>query len=126
MSNLLEVFSTLEEFTLNHLTYVGNNSTLKVCGKNIIIFNLPNGISKCIGNVLYVPKLAKNLLLINQLIEQSFKIEFEATKYWLAFFNSNKVIIKVVQEGRLYKLVKLVQSLVAECSTKIKKNDLWH
>jgi hypothetical protein len=98
----------LEEFTLNHLIYVGNNSTLKVCGKNIIIFNFPNGISKHIGNVLYVPKLAKNLLLINQLIEQSFKVEFEATNYWLAFFDSNKVIIEVVQEGSLYKLVKIV------------------
>jgi hypothetical protein len=116
----------LEEFTLNHLIYVGNNNTLKVCGKNIIIFNLPNGISKRIENVLYVPKLVKNLLLINQLIEQSFKVEFEATKYWLAFFDSNKVIIEVVQEGRLCKLVKIAQSLIAECSTKIKKNDLWH
>jgi len=116
----------LEEFTLNHLIYVGNNSTLKICEKNIIIFNLLNGISKRIGDVLYVPKLAKNLLSINQLIEKSFKVEFEATKYWLTFFDSNKVITEVVQEGRLYKLVKVVQSLVAKCSTKIKKNYLWH
>jgi hypothetical protein len=66
------------------------------------------------------------MLLINQLIEQNLKVEFEATKYWLAFFASNKVIIEIVQEGRLYKLVKVAQSLVVECSTKIKKNDLWH
>jgi hypothetical protein len=30
-----------------------------VCGKCNIIFNLENGISKCIGDVLFVPKLAK-------------------------------------------------------------------
>jgi len=116
----------LEEFILNHKIYVENNSTFKLCGKNIIFFNLLNGISKRIGDVLYVPKLAKNLLSINQLIEKSFKVEFEATKYWLTFFDSNKVITEVVQEGRLYKLVKVVQSLVEECSTKIKKNDLMH
>jgi hypothetical protein len=33
-----------------------------VCGKGTIVFNLLNGISKCIGDVLYVPKLARNLL----------------------------------------------------------------
>jgi hypothetical protein len=86
----------LKEFTLNNKIYVGNNNTFKICGKNIIIFNLPNGISEHIGDVLYVPKLAKNLLSINQLIEQSFKVEFQATKYWLTFFDSNKVIIEVV------------------------------
>ncbi len=52
-------------------------STFNVCGKCTIIFNLPNGISKSIGNMLYVSKLAKNLLSISQLIEQGFKVEFE-------------------------------------------------
>jgi hypothetical protein len=51
-----------------------------VFGKDIIVFNLPNGIFKCIGDVLYVSKLAKNLLSINQLKEQGFKVEFETTK----------------------------------------------
>jgi hypothetical protein len=50
-----------------------------VCWKGTIVFNLPNMISKCIENVLHVPKFTKNLLLINQLIKQSFKVEFEAT-----------------------------------------------
>jgi hypothetical protein len=53
---------------------------LDVCGKNTIVLNLPNVISKCIENVLHVPKLTKNLLSINQLIKQSLKVEFKATK----------------------------------------------
>jgi hypothetical protein len=62
-----------------------------ICGKGTIIFNLPNGISKCIGNVLYVLKLTKQLLLISQLIEQIFKVKFEMTKCWLKFpINLNK------------------------------------
>jgi hypothetical protein len=47
--------------------------------EDTIIFNLPNGISKCIEDVSYVPNLTKNLLLISQLTKQSFKIEFKAT-----------------------------------------------
>jgi hypothetical protein len=54
-----EVFWTFEKFTLNHKVYLKDNSTLDVHGKGIIVFNLPNGISKCIENVLYVLKLAK-------------------------------------------------------------------
>jgi hypothetical protein len=57
-----------------------------------IVFNLPNEISKCIGDVLYVPKLAKNLFSLIQLIEYSFKVEFDATKCWLKYFYSNKMI----------------------------------
>jgi hypothetical protein len=56
-----EVFSTFEEFTLSHKIYLGDNSTLDVCKKSNIVFNLPN------GNMLYVPKLANNILSITQL-----------------------------------------------------------
>ncbi len=60
-----EVFSTFEEFSLNHKVYLGDDNMFDVCGKGNIVFNLPNEISKCIGNVLYVPKLKNNLLSIN-------------------------------------------------------------
>jgi hypothetical protein len=63
--NLKEVFSTFEEFTLNHKVYLENNNMLDVCGKDIIVFNLLNRISKCIGDMLYVPKLVRNLLSIS-------------------------------------------------------------
>jgi hypothetical protein len=35
------------------------------------------------------------------------------------------VIIEIVQEEKLYKLIGVVQSLVAKCSTKFQKNDLY-
>ncbi len=54
-----EVLSTFEEFTLNHKIYLRDNNIFDVCGKDTIVFNLPNRISKCVGDVLYVPKLAK-------------------------------------------------------------------
>ncbi len=98
-----EVFSTFEKNSLNHKVYLGDDNTFDVCEKGNIVFNLLNEISKCIGDVLYFPKLANNLLLVNWLIEQGFKVEFETTKCWLKSFNSNKVITKVIQEGRLYK-----------------------
>jgi hypothetical protein len=60
-----EVFSTFEEFTLSNKIYFRDNNMLNVCGKDTIVFNLPNRIFKCIGDVLYVPKLAKQLLSIS-------------------------------------------------------------
>jgi hypothetical protein len=111
MSNLLEG-SIFNEFTLNRKIYVENNSTLKVCGKTLSSSTCQMGFPSCIGDVLYVPKLAKNLLSIKQLIEKNFKVEFKTAKYLLMFFYSNKVIIEVVQDRRLYNLVKIAQSLV--------------
>jgi hypothetical protein len=92
-----------------------------ICGKGIIVFNLSNGISKCVGDVLYVLKLTKQLLWISQSIGQIFKMKFEATKCWLKSFDFNKMIIKVSEERRLYKLIGIVESLVAKCSIKIKR-----
>ncbi len=60
-----EVFSTFEEFILSHKVYLENNNMFDVCGKGIIVFNLLNGISKCIGNMLYIPKLVRKLLFIS-------------------------------------------------------------
>ncbi len=51
-------------------------------------------------------------------------MEFVATKCRLKSSDSNKVIVEVIQEGRLYKLVRVVQCLVTKCSTKIKRSDL--
>lgn len=119
-----EVFSTYEEFTSSHKMYFENNSMLDVYGKNIIVLNLSNDIFKCIRDVLYILKLANNLLSINKLMEQGFKVEFEATKCWLKSSNSNQVIVEAIQERKFYKLVGVVQSLV--CSTKIKNSNLKH
>jgi len=60
-----EIFSTFEDFFLNYKVYLGDDNMFDACGKGNIVFNLPNRISKCIGDVLYVPKLANNLLSIN-------------------------------------------------------------
>jgi hypothetical protein len=53
-------------------------------------------------------------------------VEFEATKCWLKSYDLNlKWLLKLIKkEG--YKMVKVAQSLVVECNTKIKRNDLWH
>jgi len=53
-------------------------------------------------------------------------VEFKITKYWLKSSNSTKVIVKIVEEGRLYKLIGVVQSLVANVNIKIKRSDLCH
>jgi hypothetical protein len=47
-------------------------------------------------------------------------VEFEATKCCLQLFNSNKVIVEIVQKRRLCKFIGFFQSLVAKCNTKMK------
>ncbi len=59
-----EVFSTFEEFTWSHKIYLEDNNMLDVCGKDIV-FNLLNEISRCIGDMLYIPKFEFFLLLIS-------------------------------------------------------------
>ncbi len=71
-------------------------------------------------------KVDKKFVTSQSLTKQYFKVEFEATKCWLKSFNSNKVIVEAIQERGFYKLVGVVQFLVVECSTKIKKSNLKH
>ncbi len=47
-------------------------------------------------------------------------MEFEASKCQLQLFDSNKVIVEIVQKKRLSKLVGFFQSLAAKCNSKIK------
>lgn len=61
------------------------------------------------------------MLLISQLIEQVFNVEFETNQFWLKSYNSNKVVVEAIQEG---KLVGVVQTLIVNCSTKLKNNNL--
>ncbi len=49
-----EVFSTFGKFTFDHKVYLGDKYTLDVYGKCTIVLKLSNGISKCIGDVLYM------------------------------------------------------------------------
>ncbi len=73
-----EVFSTFEEFIWSHKVYFEDNSLLDVCGKGTLSSTCQMGFPNVLE--LYVSKLAKTLLSVNQLIEQDFKVEFETTK----------------------------------------------
>jgi len=55
-----EVFSTFENFPLNHKMYLGDYNTLDVCGKCIIVFNLPKIFLKAIR---YYPHMFQTCLI---------------------------------------------------------------
>jgi hypothetical protein len=42
-------------------------------------------------------------------------VEFETNQFWLKSYNSNKVVVEAIQEGGLYKLVGVAQTLIVEC-----------
>jgi hypothetical protein len=47
-------------------------------------------------------------------------MEFETTKCWLKTFDSNKVIVEAILKRRLHKLVRVAESLIVECSKKLR------
>jgi len=60
------------------------------------------------------------LLLISQLIKLGFKVEIEGTKCWLKYFDSNKVIVKVIKKGRLYKLLELFNPWLQNVASRLR------
>ena len=57
--------------------FLGDDNYLDIVDKGNVFFLLPSGIKREVKNVLYIPKLTKNLLSVSQLIEQTYKVEFE-------------------------------------------------
>ena len=48
---------------------------------------------------MHVSNLTKNLMLVSQLTEQAYKVEFEGNHYWVKNNITIKVIAKAVKDG---------------------------
>ncbi len=70
--------------------------------------------------MLYVLKLAKQLLLISQLIEQFFKVKFEGTKCWLKSFDLNKMIAKVFKKEYYINRLELLNPWLQNVAPRLK------
>ncbi|KAH9322086.1 hypothetical protein KI387_016725, partial [Taxus chinensis] len=88
--------------------------------------SLPLGSCKCrLSDVLYVPGLTKNLLLVSQLLDHNLKIDFDSQsgkKMCMIQDKSrgSKIIAKASNVGRMFQLdfiYKNDQALVAKNST---------
>ncbi len=97
------------------------------CGRGTIVFKIWNEISKSIGHILYVPKLAKNVLSLSQFTKHNYKVEFEINFFcFCKLYDSKQGHCWAYQRMGPYKLIRTFKSLVVDCNSKLKKNNMWH
>lgn len=56
--------------------YLGNNRSHDVKGCGYISVQLPNGHVKQLSNVMYVPRIKKNMISVSAITDQGLKVEF--------------------------------------------------
>ena len=92
---------------------VGNNARCPTKGKGMISFVTANGESRNISNVLYVPKIKRNLLSIAAIIDQGHVVKF--TKIEVEILNEGgKLIRQGLRRNNLYELNALTTSIGVE------------
>ena len=107
---------TLEEPVI---ATIGNNARCLAKGKGTISFVIENGETKKNSNVLYVPKIKRNLLSIATIIDVGHMLKF--TKIGVEILNSSgKVVGKGERRNNLYELSALI------ASTCVGTTKLWH
>ena len=88
---------------------VGNNARCPAEGKGTISFVTTNGETRNISDVLYVPKIKRNLLSIAAITDQGHVVKF--TKTGVEILNDGgKVIGHGVRRNNLYELNALTKS----------------
>lgn len=91
-----------------------NEQTHVVCGQGDVNFHFPNGEIKKINNVLYVPRLTKNLLSIGTMTNPRFVVIFDFRRCLLfTKGNSPKIVAKAARDqiSSLYKLTTHVSNV---------------
>lgn len=75
-----EAFNAYKEVEAHKEVVMGNNNRAKVLGKGSVELELTSGNKLTLNNVFYVPSLTKNLISVNVLCKNGFKIVLESDK----------------------------------------------
>lgn len=76
MSCKRDWFDTYHEINKDGHIYLGDNRSHEIEGYGNISVMIPNGQEKKIQNVVYVPRLKKNLISASTITDQHLKVEF--------------------------------------------------
>ena len=119
MTNEKSLYSFMQPLEEPVTILVSNNSRCPIEGKGTISFVTANGETRKISDVLYVPKIKRNLLSIAAITDQGHVVKF--TKIGVEILNDGgKVIGHGVRRNNLYELSALTTS-IGVGTTK-----LWH
>ena len=120
-------FETFSNHASEEVT-IGDNSSHPIKGIGSCSIQLNYGITLQLKNVLYVPRIKRNLVSISELADQGFRITFQEDRVlsWPKNSTIKKAISIRFRDGSLYKLCNnqnLNLTLIHESSN---SSDFWH
>lgn len=125
MTGKKEYFEFLEESACGSKIYLGDDSGYEIKGCGDIPVKLPSGDIKHLKNVLYVPRIKKNLISVSMITDQDMQVQF--FKNGCVIQDSKlEPVATGVRVGNLYRLdARSIpqQAMVAATST---AENLWH
>jgi len=126
MAGYRKSLTNLEEKGSSLQLELGDNSKYAVRGVGNTSFQLETGDHLHMSNVLYVPRLKKNLLSISALEDKGYRVAFVDGKVltWPKESSIDSAGVMGIRGGGLYRLTgKLLQALVHD---NINLSGLWH
>ncbi|KAI3455055.1 hypothetical protein Pfo_011718 [Paulownia fortunei] len=103
MSNQEGNLKSLKPYFGNNSIFVGNGQALSITHSGKALLNTSHG-KILLNNVLVVPKIKKNLLSVNKLVDDNFyTITFDSNKFVIKD-QKNQILAKGHREGDLYAL----------------------
>ena len=126
MTTYKDSLSFLVEKEYPHKVMLGDDSQYPIKGLGEASYKLDSRKTMKIKDVLYVPRLKKNLLSISALDKKGFRVSFVDGKVlmWTKGKTIDDAVEVVVEEGGLYKLKGHTDSALA--TSTINPSDLWH
>ncbi|KAG9445072.1 hypothetical protein H6P81_016412 [Aristolochia fimbriata] len=103
---------------------VRNGQKCKIEGRGIIHLKMNDGGKLILKEVRHIPDLQKNLISVNKLDQEGYKITFENSSWKVS--RGTLTLIKGKAVGTLYPLCTKVDQIVSLAAEKDDKASLWH
>ncbi|KAG9457668.1 hypothetical protein H6P81_002176 [Aristolochia fimbriata] len=103
---------------------VENGQKCKIEGRGIIHLKMNDGGKLILKEVRHIPDLQKNLISVNKLDQEGYKITFENSSWKVS--RGSLTLIKGKAMGTLYPLCTKVDQIVSLAAEKGDKASLWH
>ncbi|KAJ0086209.1 hypothetical protein Patl1_07938 [Pistacia atlantica] len=120
-----DIFISTEPFTDAFGVITGDNTRLEIKWRGDIALHKSNGGIQHLSNVLYLPKLCKNLMSVGQLVDQGYNVVFNENGCEILKEGNGTLVATGKKVGRLFALTMLHFS-----STKMDSSPnvtiLWH
>ena len=125
MAGNKDFLETFKELKVTSQVELGDDANYEIKGFGSVSFHLDYGDSLHFEDVLFVPGMTKNMILVGVIEEKGHRVVFMEKKALLWFKDSDlsSAITIGVKEGGFYKVPGLIQALV---HSTVSPCELWH